>query len=146
MISLVGGGRFNELVAGAVRDRVLQMSYRHVNLHRGTEHPIRDTKPPKIRNRGRHQRHTLSSCYEAKAELDERPSMRRLQSNQTYSRDRRPGAKRTLPVQLSRHWADRLTGRAEVATFQGVGHLVFLESLDAVTRVGFHEWWRRIAL
>jgi pimeloyl-ACP methyl ester carboxylesterase len=40
-----------------------------------------------------------------------------------------------LPVQQARRWADRLESGAEIATFDGVGHLVFLESPGAVKRV-----------
>jgi pimeloyl-ACP methyl ester carboxylesterase len=40
-----------------------------------------------------------------------------------------------LPVQQARRWADRLASGAEISTFDGVGHLVFLESPGAVKRV-----------
>jgi pimeloyl-ACP methyl ester carboxylesterase len=42
---------------------------------------------------------------------------------------------RVLPVQQAQRWADRLGGEAKVSTFDGVGHLVFLESPGAVERV-----------
>jgi pimeloyl-ACP methyl ester carboxylesterase len=40
-----------------------------------------------------------------------------------------------LPVQQGRQWVDRLACNAEIATFEGVGHLVFVEMPDAVKRV-----------
>jgi pimeloyl-ACP methyl ester carboxylesterase len=40
-----------------------------------------------------------------------------------------------LPVQQAQRWADRLASGAEISTFDGVGHLVFLESPGAVKRV-----------
>jgi pimeloyl-ACP methyl ester carboxylesterase len=40
-----------------------------------------------------------------------------------------------LPVQQAQCWADRLGSGAEIAIFNGVGHLVFLESPRAVKRV-----------
>jgi pimeloyl-ACP methyl ester carboxylesterase len=40
-----------------------------------------------------------------------------------------------LPVQQARRWADRLACGAEISTFDGVGHLVFLEAPGAVKRV-----------
>jgi pimeloyl-ACP methyl ester carboxylesterase len=42
---------------------------------------------------------------------------------------------KVLPVQQARRWADRLAPGAEISTFDGVGHLVFLESRGAVKRV-----------
>ena len=41
-----------------------------------------------------------------------------------------------LPVQQAHQWVDRLACDAEVETFKGVGHLVFLETPGAVKRVG----------
>jgi pimeloyl-ACP methyl ester carboxylesterase len=40
-----------------------------------------------------------------------------------------------LPVQLARQWVDRLARNAEIETFEGVGHLVFLEMPGALKRV-----------
>jgi pimeloyl-ACP methyl ester carboxylesterase len=42
---------------------------------------------------------------------------------------------KVLPVQQARRWADRLACGAEISTFDGVGHLVSLESPRAVKRV-----------
>jgi pimeloyl-ACP methyl ester carboxylesterase len=42
---------------------------------------------------------------------------------------------KVLPVQQARRWADRLACGAEISTFDGVGHLVFLEAPGAVKRV-----------
>jgi pimeloyl-ACP methyl ester carboxylesterase len=45
------------------------------------------------------------------------------------------GAKdRVIPVEQARHWADRLDS-AEVATFDGAGHLLFWEAPGAVERL-----------
>jgi len=42
---------------------------------------------------------------------------------------------KVLPVQQARRWADRLASGAEISTFDGVGHRIFLESHGAVKRV-----------
>jgi pimeloyl-ACP methyl ester carboxylesterase len=42
---------------------------------------------------------------------------------------------KVLPVEQARRWADRLASGAKISTFDGVGHLVFLESHRAVKRV-----------
>src|ERR1700730_5267738 len=41
---------------------------------------------------------------------------------------------KVLPVEQARRWADRLASGAKISTFDGVGHLVFLESHGAVQR------------
>jgi pimeloyl-ACP methyl ester carboxylesterase len=42
---------------------------------------------------------------------------------------------RVLPVQQAREWTARLAAKAETATFDGAGHLVFVETPRAVERV-----------
>jgi len=42
---------------------------------------------------------------------------------------------RVLPVQQAARWVDRLGSKAETATFDGVGHLVFIETPGAIERV-----------
>jgi pimeloyl-ACP methyl ester carboxylesterase len=42
---------------------------------------------------------------------------------------------RVLPVQQARRWVERLGCKAETATFDGVGHLVFIETPGAIKRV-----------
>jgi len=42
---------------------------------------------------------------------------------------------RVIPVQQARQWADRLASEPQVTTFDGVGHLVFVETPAAAQRV-----------
>jgi len=42
---------------------------------------------------------------------------------------------RVIPVQQARQWADRLASEAQITTFDGVGHLVFIETQGAAKRV-----------
>jgi pimeloyl-ACP methyl ester carboxylesterase len=42
---------------------------------------------------------------------------------------------RVLPVQQAKRWAERLGSKAQTATFEGVGHLVFIETPGALKRV-----------
>jgi pimeloyl-ACP methyl ester carboxylesterase len=42
---------------------------------------------------------------------------------------------RVLPVQQAERWAERLGAKAQTATFDGVGHLVFIETPGAIKRV-----------
>jgi pimeloyl-ACP methyl ester carboxylesterase len=42
---------------------------------------------------------------------------------------------RVIPVQQARQWADRLASEPQVTTFDGVGHLVFVETSGAARRV-----------
>jgi pimeloyl-ACP methyl ester carboxylesterase len=43
---------------------------------------------------------------------------------------------KVLPVQQAGRWVERLGAAPETATFDGVGHLVFLETPEAAKRVG----------
>jgi len=42
---------------------------------------------------------------------------------------------RVLPAQQAPQWAERIGSKAQIATFDGVGHLVFVETPGAVERV-----------
>jgi pimeloyl-ACP methyl ester carboxylesterase len=42
---------------------------------------------------------------------------------------------RVLPVQQAKRWAERLGPKAQTTTFDGVGHLVFVETPSALNRV-----------
>jgi pimeloyl-ACP methyl ester carboxylesterase len=45
-------------------------------------------------------------------------------------------ADKVLPVQQSARWAERLGSQPQTETFDGVGHLLFLETPESIKRVG----------